>query len=163
MGDRGQVPLLLMVEYLPDPVWTRLSTDCVWHHIAMCQTDLPSHCPPAEAVTAGGMYYRLATRDSVPGEAPKAATWTLPINTKKSSGNDPNACDSYSLSIYEDAEILLAAARLTAWARSKPICELTIPDGCGRLIDSIGDLCEGHYDWWPQPLDFIPEAKVMVA
>lgn len=137
--------------------------NCTWHHVAMSPPELPGHCPPSEASPAGGRFYRLATRDSIPGERPKPATWTLPINTKKSAGTDPNVCSSFSLSIYSNAETLIAAARLVPWAKGKPICELKIPEGCGRLLETPGDLCEGHHDWWPEPLDFIPEATVMAA
>lgn len=129
----------------------------------MPDPQLPAECPPAEAVVAEGRFFRLATRDSVPGEPPKPATWVLPINNKKSGGNDPLACDSFSLSIYDRAEPLRAAASLVPWARGKPLCEFEIPKGCGHLLATEGELCAGHHDWWPKPLSFVPVATVMAA
>jgi hypothetical protein len=123
---------------------------------------LPQGCPPREASPAGGRFYRLASRDSLPGEPPKPASWILPINNKLTE-TDPSSCDSFSFSIYDDPDVLRAAARLVPWARGKPLCEFEIPAGFGSLLATDGDLCEGHHDWWPEPLSFVPDAIVMAA
>jgi hypothetical protein len=122
---------------------------------------LPNHCPPGDAKRAAGRFFRLASKDSVLGQAPKPATWNLPIqNTAKPP--DPNECDSYSHSVCSEIEPLRAVRKIANWARSKPICEFVIPDGCGLLLETPADYA-GHHDWWPSPLDFVPDAVVTEA
>lgn len=119
---------------------------------------LPDHCPPGDAKRAAGRFFRLASKDSVVGEAPKPATWNLPIQNKRKPA-EPEECTSYSHSVCPNIEPLRGARALSHWAREKPICEFEIPDGCGFLLATPGDY-EQHHDWWPSPLDYVPNAVV---
>lgn len=125
---------------------------------------LPDHCPPSGHVDGEGDFYRLTNAGLAVGDCPPAADWTLPIDKRASEAYQrTDRCDAYAHSIFTDIEVLRNARRALGWARRKTISRVTLSPGTGRLIESPSDLGDGHRDWWPDPLDYIPPCVVVEA
>lgn len=128
----------------------------------MTTSGLPSHCPPEGHVQASGTFFRLTSPSLKLGTVPPQNCWILPLNNKTSEVYQKvGACEAYSHSIFDSLDTLIEARKFVRWAEKKSISQIDLVPPNGRMLNTISAVGDGHYDWWPDPMNFTPSAIVV--
>ena len=125
---------------------------------------LPAGCPPDGHIEPQGTFYRLAAPRHQPGDPTEDDSWVPPLHTRTSElYESKDACEAFAFSLFDNLQVLLDARDHTPWARRKSIARVDLAPGMGGLVPSESDVGQGHYDWWPEPPDFVPVAETVEA
>ena len=124
---------------------------------------LPEGCPPDGHEAAVGTFYRLAEPHHQPGEKTGPESWVLPVNFPKSKQcfGQVDRCGCYGHSLFGDVQVLHDARQILRWARKKSIARVELQPTMGRILETHSDVGPTHFDWWPTPLDLVPDAEVI--
>lgn len=122
----------------------------------------PEGCPPDDAVSKEGTYYRLARRGLTVGEATTPDCWLRPYETRKGElfGQVDNVV-AHALSLFATRQDLDNARDLNPRVAGKPVAALTIGPSDGVLKHTPTDESASHHDWWTNPFDLVPEAVIV--
>jgi hypothetical protein len=129
------------------------------------ELSLPNDCPPTSSRPPAGTYYRLVGGHLRVGESVPAEDWTLPLRKRKGEcaerADRYDVCECFAHSIFADANDLMEGRKTSSWARGKAIAQVELCHDMGRIEPTYADLGSSHHEWWPSPLDLIPQAVVM--
>ena len=110
----------------------------------------PDTCPPGDAQSADGVFYRLAARNLSVGDHPTSQDWQLPVHKRKGAcAGDFDQCVCWSHSLFSDMQDLLDAAKTSDWVRKKSIARIELTPGMGLVDKTPSDIGDSHHDWWP--------------
>lgn len=122
---------------------------------------LPANCPPDGHADSDGTFYRLCEPRHDVGEPTAKGSWRKPYKMKGPHFGRTDECGAHAYSLFQDLEVLRAARDLNPWAASKAIAEVELTPGMGRILETPSEVAEGHWDWWPTPIDLVPAAVVI--
>jgi hypothetical protein len=122
----------------------------------------PSQCPPEGSYAKDGTFYRLGEAQHVVGDKLAAGSWRKPYKVRNSDVYErPDICEAHSLSLFENLEVLLNARKLSNWANKKSVARVGLVKSDGLVLPTSSDLCTGHFEFWPSPIDHFPAAVVV--
>ncbi|MWJ14243.1 hypothetical protein BC477_03030 [Clavibacter michiganensis subsp. michiganensis] len=124
----------------------------------------PPDCPPADAVSMAGTFYRLAVRGLAVNDSTTPACWLRPYETRKGDlyGKE-HECAAHGLSLFESKDDLDEARDINPRIAAKPVAAVSITTADGVLKHTPTDASASHHDWWTEPYDLIPEATIIEA
>lgn len=104
--------------------------------------ELPTQCPPEDALPANGAFYRIAP--GLPTESEDYFSQRLLQPTKTFSGEGIDECVARSVSLFESLEEAKKRLRLPKFRNQKVVViKLTPKDGVTKK--TFGP---SHYSWW---------------
>jgi hypothetical protein len=122
----------------------------------------PADCPPTEAKSLEGIFYRLAVRGLAVGDATNLSCWLRPYETKSGEleGQAANP-KAHGLSLVADKGDLDRARDLSPRIARKPVAAVAIEVSDGVLLHTPNAGSTSHHDWWTEPYDLTPRAIVV--
>lgn len=124
---------------------------------------LPANCPPDGHQETDGTYFRLCEPRHDVGAVAEKGSWRKPYKLKGPHFGRTDMCEAHAFSIFQDLEVLRTARELNPWAARKAIAQIDLAPGMGRILETPSEVAEGHWDWWPAPIDLVPTAIVVEA
>lgn len=124
----------------------------------------PDGCPPDDAEPREGDFYVLGEKNLQPGDVPGRMTWQRPYEKPRGEYyQQTDDCNAHSLSVFEDLSDIHRAREFSPFFRQKSIAVVgvTTRDGWFKRVPTVeGD---SHHNWWTNPYDLIPNARVIEA
>jgi hypothetical protein len=129
---------------------------------ALMVLPFPPDCPPDDAVSKEGTFYRLAVRGLVVNDPTTPACWLRPYETKKGAlyGRELE-CEAHGLSLFASKDDLDEARDINPRIAAKPVAAVSIAMTDGVLKHTPEGATPSHHDWWTEPFDLIPEAIII--
>jgi hypothetical protein len=122
----------------------------------------PAECPPDDAVSMQGTFFRLAVRGLAVGAATTDDCWLRPYEQRNGAleGQVDNP-EAHALSLYASKDDLARA--LNPRIARKPVAAVTLARTAGVLKHTPNAGSTSHHDWWTDPYDLIPVAVIVEA
>ena len=125
---------------------------------------LPESCPPSDASTDLGTFYRFVAGTLGVSATPTADDWTPPHAKRKGPCvGKVEECECHAHSLYSDLEDVVNERLLLGSTMSKKAIarvDITPADGLIRASPLNGD---SHVDYWPSETGHLPQASVVMA